>query len=332
MTEVRWGILGTANIAIKHVIPAMLGADRCQVAAIASRNMERAEKVAAALDIPRAYGSYGQLLNDDDIDAVYIPLPNHMHADWAIAAARAGKHILCEKPIALSAAEADLMIAAAEDTGVMLREAFMYQFHPTWLRAKELINNGEIGEVIAIDSWFSYFNDDPNNIRNVLDYGGGALMDIGCYSVHMSRLLFDGEPTAIKAAVRRDADLGVDIATSGVLEFGDKVSIFGCSTRAEPDQRVDIYGTEGRINIEIPFNVPTDRPTRISITSGGKPPEQPGTVTVEFETANQYGLQAEAFAAAILDGAPMPDTGPAAAGNIRVIERIFAAIGPSGWK
>jgi predicted dehydrogenase len=332
MTQVRWGVLGTANIAIKHVIPAMLSADRCLVTAVASRNLERAEKVAAALDIPSAYGSYGQLLNDEDIDAVYIPLPNHMHMDWAIAAARAGKHILCEKPIALSSAEAELMIAAAEDTGVILREAFMYQFHPTWVRAKELIDGGEIGEVIAIDSWFSYFNDDPDNIRNVLDYGGGALMDIGCYCVHLSRLVFGGEPTAIKAAVRRDNGQGVDIATSGVLEFGDQISTFGCSTRAEPDQRVDIYGTEGRINIEIPFNIPIDRPTRMSITAGGRPPEEPGTVTVEFEAVNQYTLQAEAFAAAILDGAPMPDTGSTAVGNIRVIERIFAATGPSGWK
>jgi predicted dehydrogenase len=316
MTTVRWGILGTANIAIKQVIPAVLQADRCEVVAIASRNQHRAEKVAETFGITRAHGSYGQLLNDDEIDAVYIPLPNHMHAEWAISAARAGKHVLCEKPIALSSAEAETMISAARDNGVILREAFMYQFHPAWQRTRELVESGEIGEVVAIDSWFSYFNDDPDNIRNVLDYGGGALMDIGCYCIHVSRLLFGSEPTAIKAAVRRDRQFGVDIVTSGVLEFGDRIATFGCSTRTEPDQRVDIYGTKGRIRI---------------VTAGGEPPVAPATVTLEFETVNQYTLQAEAFAAAVLDGAPMPDTGAAAANNIKVIERVFAATGPSGW-
>ncbi len=309
----------------------MLQAERCEVVAIASRNQHRAEQVAESLGIPRAHGSYGQLLNDDEVDAVYIPLPNHMHAEWSIAAARAGKHVLCEKPIALSSAEAETMIAAAQENEVILREAFMYQFHPTWQRTKELVDNGEIGEIVAIDSWFSYFNDDPSNIRNVLDYGGGALMDIGCYCIHLSRLIFGGEPTAIKAAVRRDPEFGVDIATSGVLEFGDRIATFGCSTRTEPDQRVDIYGTRGRVRIEIPFNIPFDRPTRVFVTAGGEPPVAPETVTLDFPAVNEYTLQAEAFAAAVIDGAAMPDTGTAVAHNIKVIERVFAATGPSGW-
>jgi len=331
MADINWGVLGTARIGIEQVIPALLEADRCKVLAIASRNLGRAEEVAGEFGIERAYGSYGQLLNDNEIDAVYIPLPNHMHAQWSIAAAQAGKHILCEKPIALSSAEAESMVAAAADAGVILREAFMYQFHPAWRRTKELVDSGEIGEVVAIDSWFSFFNDDPTNIRNVLDYGGGGLMDIGCYCIHASRLIFGSEPTAIKAVVRRDSQSGVDIATSGLLEFGDQISTFACSTRTEPDQRVDIYGTDGRITVEIPFNAPSDRPTRIFITAGGKPPEAPATTTLEFDTANQYTLQAEAFAAAVLDGAPMPDTGSKALANIKVIERVFAAAGPSGW-
>jgi len=328
---IRWGILGTAKIARQHVLPAMQAADRCEVVAVASRSQARAEEVSEALGIEKAYGSYGQLLHDGAIDAVYIPLPNHMHAEWSIASARTGKHILCEKPIALTTAEAESMVRAADESGVILREAFMYQFHPTWQRVRELVADGELGDVVAINSWFSFFNNDPNNIRNVLDYGGGALMDVGCYCIHLSRLVFGSEPTATKAIVIRDPKSGVDITTAGMLEFGDHVSSFTCSIRTEPDQRVEIYGTEGHIGIEIPFNIPPDRPTRISVTSGGEPPTDPSVVTLEFGPANQYALQAEAFAAAILDGAAMPDTGADAIGNIRAIERAFAAAGPSGW-
>ncbi len=331
MASVRWGVLSTANIGTELVIPAIQAAERCEVTAIASRSLDTANSVAADLGIANAYGSYGQLLRDPEIDAVYIPLPNHMHADWAVAAAAAGKHILCEKPIALSAAEAETMTAAAEDAGVILREAFMYQFHPTWQRVRELLAADRIGEVLAVDSWFSYFNDDPTNIRNILEYGGGALMDIGCYSVHLSRMIFGGEPTAVKAAIRRDPAMEVDTVTTAILEFGDRVATFGCSTRAEPDQRVDIYGTTGRINVEIPFNIPSDRPTRISVIDGGDPPIAPAAEVIEFAPANQYTLQAEAFAAAVLDGASMPDVGAEAINNIRTVERLFASTGPSGW-
>lgn len=331
MTNVRWGVISTANIGTELVIPAIQAGERCDVVAIASRNLDEANRVAADLGIERAYGSYGQLLHDSDIDAVYIPLPNHMHAEWAIAAAAAGKHILCEKPIALTSAEADSMIAAADEAGVILREAFMYQFHPTWVAAKRLVDEGRIGEVIAVDSWFSYFNDDSTNIRNIVDYGGGALMDIGCYSIHFSRMVLGGEPTAVKAAIRRDPEMGIDVVTTAIMEFGDRFATFGCSIRAEDAQRVDIQGSTGRINIEIPFNIPADRTTRISVYAGGNPPAEPNVEVFEFEPVNQYTLQAEAFAAAVLDGTAMPDTGADAANNLRVIERIFAATGPSGW-
>ncbi len=331
MDRVNWGILSTADIGRTKVVPAIQAETRSVVTAVASRNFESAEEYAAELGIENAYGSYGQLLADPDIDAVYIPLPNHMHAEWTIAAARAGKHVLCEKPIALSSSEAESMVNTCEEAGVIMREAFMYRFHPTWQAARRLIVEGGIGEVIAIDSWFSYFNDDADNIRNILDYGGGALMDIGCYSIHLSRMLFDSEPTGIKASVRRDPASGVDIYTAGVLEFGDRVSTFACSTRAEDDQRVDIYGTTGRVSIEIPFNIPPDHPTRIAVTVGGEPPVAPGTQTIEFEAVDQYTLQAEAFVAAVLDGAELPDSGSDALGNMKTIERVFAAAGPSGW-
>jgi len=331
MGTVNWGILSTAEIGRYKVIPAIQAAERSDVIAIASRDVDTAQVVATELGIETAYGSYGQLLADPEIHAVYIPLPNHMHAEWTIAAARAGKHVLCEKPIALSSAEAETMVTACEEAGVILREAFMYRFHPTWEAVRRLISEGGIGEVIGIDSWFSYFNDDPNNIRNILDYGGGALMDIGCYSIHLSRMLLDSEPTAIKASVRRDPASGVDIYTAGVLEFGDQISTFACSIRAEDDQRVNIYGTTGRVSIEIPFNIPPDRATRIAVTVGGDPPVAPGTQTIEFDPVDQYTLQAEAFVAAVLDDADLPDAGSDALGNIRTVERVFAAAGPSGW-
>lgn len=331
MDSIRWGILSTANIGREQVVPAIQAARRCEVVAVASRSLESASQYAADLGIEKAYGSYGQLLHDPQIDAVYIPLPNHMHAEWAIAAAENGKHVLCEKPIALSSAEAEAMAAAAAGAGLILREAFMYRFHPTWLAARRIIEEGGIGTVTAIDSWFSYFNDDAANIRNILDYGGGALMDIGCYSIHLSRMLAGGEPLSIKASVRRDPAVGVDTLTTAILEFDDFVATFGCSTRNEPDQRVDIYGTKGRISIEIPFNIPIDRPTRISVTAGGNPPTDPNTRVIEFDAVDQYTLQAEAFAAAVLDGEPLPDAGADIVGNIRVVERVFAATGPSGW-
>lgn len=331
MDRVRWGVLSTADIGRQKVIPAIQAEGRSEVVAIASRSLDNAAAAAAELGIERAYGSYGQMLSEPDIDAVYIPLPNHMHAEWTIAAVREGKHVLCEKPIALSSAEAEAMVGAAEDAGVVMREAFMYRFHPTWATARRLIDDGRIGELVAIDSWFSYYNDDPTNIRNVLDYGGGALMDIGCYSIHLSRMLMGSEPTAIKATVRRDPATGVDIYTAGVLEFGELVSTFSCSTRAEDDQRVDIYGTQGRISIEIPFNIPPGIPTRIALTVGGDPPVAPATETFEFEPVDQYTLQAEAFVAAVLDGESVPDSGRDVLGNLRTIERVFAAAGPSGW-
>ena len=230
MESIRWGILSTANIGRQQVVPAIQAADRCEVVAVASRSLEKASAYAAELGIERAYGSYGQLLRDPEIDAVYIPLPNHMHAEWAIAAAENGKHVLCEKPIALSSEEAETMAAAAATAGVVLREAFMYRFHPSWVAARRIVEEGVIGEILAIDSWFSYFNDDAANIRNIAEYGGGALMDIGCYSIHLSRMLTGAEPTSIKASVLRDPELGIDILTTAILEFGNTVATFGCST------------------------------------------------------------------------------------------------------
>jgi predicted dehydrogenase len=325
MSKLRIGVLSTADIAIKKVIPGMRRAARVEVVAIASRDGDQARAVAGRLGIPRAHGSYAALLADPDVDAVYIPLPDHHHAEWTIAAAGAGKHVLCEKPLATTVADAERMAAACDAAGVLLMEAFMYRLHPSWVAAHDLVTSGRIGRLSTVQSWFSYFNDDPANIRNIREFGGGALYDIGCYNVNLSRLLFGSEPTRITASIERDRATGVDVVTSAILDFPDGIATFTCGTRIEPDQRVDIYGTTGRISIGIPFNIPPDRPTRIFVTAGGDPPVAPATEVIEFPAADPYGVEADAFAAAVLDGTPLPFDAADAVANLRVIEGIFAA-------
>ena len=320
---VRWGVLSTARIGVDKVIPATRTAARCEVVAIASRELARAQAAASALGIERAYGSYEALLADPDVDAVYNPLPNDLHAPWTIAAAGAGKHVLCEKPLAMDAAEAERMIAACEEAGVLLMEAFMYRLHPTWEAVRELVISGRIGELRAVQSWFSYFNDDPNDIRNIAASGGGALYDIGCYSVNLSRMLFGTEPVRIQGSVTRDPVMGIDTLTSGILGFADGVATFTCAIRAEPDQRVHIYGANGRISFEIPFNIPPDLPMRVFVTAGGDPPVRPETEVLTFDPANEYTIQAERFAAAVLDRTQVPIPPSDAVGNLRVIEELF---------
>ena len=319
----RWGIVSTADIGVRKVIPAMRSASRCEVVAIASRDLARAERSAAALGIARAFGSYEEVLADPDVDAVYIPLPNHLHAKWTIAAARAGKHVLCEKPLAMTAADAERMISVCEAEGVLLMEAFMYRLHPTWEAVREMTASGRIGELRSVQSWFSYFNDDPTDIRNILEAGGGALYDIGCYSVNLSRMLFAAEPVEVRARVVRDPEMGIDVLTAGLLDFPDGVATFTCSTRAEPDQRVHVYGTRGRISIVIPFNVPPDLPTRVFVAAGGDPPVRPDVETLTFDPTDPYAIQAERFARAVLDGTPTPIPPADAVANLRVIEEIL---------
>ena len=325
MATTRWGILSTADIGRRKVIPGLLRADRVEVLGIASRDESQARTVAGELGIPRSYGSYEALLADPDIDVVYIPLPNHLHFEWTMAAARAGKHVLCEKPIALTADDAQRMVNVAANEGVRLMEAFMYRLHPSWEAVRQIVHSGQIGQIRSIDSFFSYYNDDPNNIRNQLDAGGGALYDIGCYCINLSRLLFDGEPTGISAVVHREPVTGVDVLSSALLEFPTGTATFTCATRIEPDQRVHVYGTKGRISVEIPFNIPPDRPTRIFVTAGGDPPVAPATETITFDTTDPYTVEGERFAAAILDGLPTPVPAEDAVANLRVIEAVFAA-------
>lgn len=323
MAELRWGILSTADIGRTKVVPAMQRAARTRIVAVASRDVERGREYAKQLSIPKVHASYEELLADPEVDAVYIPMPNNLHAEWAMAAARAKKHVLCEKPLAMNAAEAARIVAVAEQEGVVLAEAFMYRLHPSWQKVREIVASGRIGRLSAVQSWFGYYNDDSANIRNIVESGGGALYDVGCYCVNLSRMLFDGEPHRVIGSVVRDPALGVDVLTSGLLEFDQGTATFMCSTRTETDQRVHIYGTKGRITIGIPFNIPPDRPTEIYVTAGGNPPVEPATETIKFEAADPYTVQAEFFAAAVLDGTPMPFPPSDAIANMRVIDLLF---------
>ena len=323
--RVRWGVLGCASIATHKVIPAMQRSERCDVVAIASRDAALATSTAREVGIPRAYGSYDSLLADDDIEAVYIPLPNHLHAEWTLRAAAAGKHVLCEKPLAMSAAEAAEMVDGCAAAGVLLMEAFMYRLHPLWQRVRSLVDDHDIGELRAIQTFFSYHNVDPTNIRNIADYGGGALMDIGCYPINVARWMFGGEPDGIVATVRRDGRFGTDVLTSAILDFGGRHATFTCSTQGEDDQRVHLVGTAGRLFVEIPFNIPPDRPTRIVRAAGGDPPVAPDLQLIEVPAADQYGVQGDAFSTAVREGSGVPIPPTDAIGNLAVIEHILAA-------
>ena len=243
----RWGVLGVAKIATAKVIPAMQQGSWCDVAAIASRDGDKARAAAADLGVPRAYGSYDELLADPDIEAVYNPLPNHLHVPWSIRALDAGKHVLCEKPIGLSVAEAVELKAARDGTGRIVQEAFMVRTHPQWLRAHALVRGGRIGALRSIAGYFSYFNRDPANIRNMQDIGGGALMDIGCYLIHTSRLIFEAEPRRVIALIDRDPDMKIDRLTSIVMDFDRGHAIGTCSTQVAAYQRMHLIGTAGRI-------------------------------------------------------------------------------------
>ncbi len=315
--KIRWGVLGVAAIATKKVIPAMQNCTLAEVAGIASRDLGKAEEAAAGLGIRKAYGSYEALLADPEIDAVYNPLPNHLHVPWSIKAAEAGKHVLCEKPIAMSSAECRDLMAARDRTGVKIGEAFMVRLHPQWLRTRAIVHSGRIGELRSILGFFSYYNTNPGNIRNVPEFGGGGVMDIGCYPIHISRWIFGEEPVKVMAAVELDAVLKTDRLASAILEFPSGQSIFTCSTQLAPYQRMQFFGTKGRVEVEIPFNAPPDGPVRIFIEDGA------GIEIEEFAACDQYTLQGDAFSRAIEENTLVPVTLEDALGNMEAIEKVL---------
>jgi predicted dehydrogenase len=329
--KIRWGVLSTAAIGMKKVLPAMQHGQYCSIVAIASRHFSKAKEAAAALGIPVAYGSYEELLADPKIDAIYNPLPNHLHVPWTIKAAEAGKHVLCEKPLSLSAAEAETLLAVRSRTLVKIGEAFMIRSTAQWLRLRQLLDEGRIGELSSITGFFSYFNINPANIRNRADIGGGALMDIGCYLIHASRYAFAQEPTRVVALIDRDPQMHTDRLTSAILDFPGGHSIFTCSTQLIPYQRIHFLGTRGRIEIEIPVNAPFDRPTQLFIDSTGDLSGS-GIATETFSASDQYTLQGDAFSKAILDDTEVPVPIEDAIANMAVIDAIFRSAESCQWE
>jgi predicted dehydrogenase len=324
--KVRWGVLSTARIGTEKVIPAMQSGRYCEIAAIASRDLDRARAAADRLGIPKAYGSYEELLADPGIDAIYNPLPNHLHVPWSLRALEAGKHVLCEKPIALTAAEAQkLLDAARERPQLKVMEAFMYRHHPQWQRARQLVADGRIGELRTIQSFFSYHNPDPANIRNIAKFGGGGLLDIGCYTISLSRFIFGAEPRRVCGIMEYDPRFKTDRLTSGVLDFGRGTSTFTCATQLTPYQRVNIFGTEGRVEIEIPFNAPSDRPCRMWHQHGSEIHE------IVLDVCNQYTIQGDLFSQAVLDDTPVPTPLEDAVANMRVIEALVQSARRGTW-
>lgn len=318
MKKIKWGILSTAKIARKHVIPAMQLGAYTEVTGIASRNKQRAIAIAVEFKIPIAYGAYEDLLADENIDAIYNPLPNHLHVPWTLKALETGKHVLCEKPIALNADEAQQLNDAAQKyPHLKVMEAFMYRFHPQWIQAKSWVDAGKIGKLKSVDTLFAYFNDDPDNIRNKPDIGGGGLMDIGCYCISVPRYLFGNEPVSVKGEIEIDPELGVDRMASGVLKFKNGLATFTCSTQMSAHQNVKIIGEKGSLEIPVPFNPPNDVPTNIYITVEGK------TEKHEIPASNHYTNQGDAFSKAILEDTPVPTPLDDAVANMKVIDAVF---------
>jgi predicted dehydrogenase len=327
---VRWGVLGAASIAVDKVIPAMRACERSQVVAIASRDRAKADAAAKALGIPRAYGSYEELIADPDVEAIYNPLPNHLHVPWSVRAAAAGKHVLCEKPIALSAAEARELRDARDRAGVLIGEAFMVRTHPQWLGVRTLVESGRIGELRLIVGHFSYFRRDPNDIRSRADWGGGALLDIGCYPITLSRWLFNAEPLEVTGQLEHDPDLGIDRLGSALLRFPKGQAAFTCSGQLAPHQRMQILGTTARIEVEIPFNAPPDRVCRILVDDGTQFAGGSAEV-IEFPATDQYAVQADRFSDAIRGRGAVPVSIEDAIANMAVIDAIFEAAEGRRW-
>jgi predicted dehydrogenase len=330
MKPVRWGVLSTARIGRTKVVPAMMKSSLCEIVAVASRNAAAAQDMATELGIPRSYGSYEELLAAPDIEAIYNPLPNHLHVPMTLAATKAGKHVLCEKPIALDAAEALQLREAASQ--VLIGEAFMIRHHPQWIRALDIVRSGAIGELRAIDALFSYYNDDPENIRNRSDIGGGALLDIGCYAVVSARTLFEADPTRVIALVDRDPVFGTDRLSSGLLDFGaGRHLTFSVSTQLVPYQRVQALGTRGRLEIQIPFNAPADEVTRIFVDSGDQHGDRTAHM-IELPACDQYRLQGEDFSRAVRGEAPLVFGIEDAIMNMNILDALRRSESTGTWE
>jgi predicted dehydrogenase len=327
MKKVKWGIISTANIGVAKVIPGMLKSQNLEVVAISSRNLKTAQAWAKKLGIPKAYGSYEEMLNDPEIEAVYNPLPNHLHVPLTMKAAKARKHVLCEKPVALDAREAKKLKTAPR--GILIAEAFMVRHNPQWIEARKRVMKGEIGDVRAIQCLFSYFNRDPKNVRNDAKIGGGGLMDIGCYPITISRFIFGAEPTRVMGVFDRDPNFKTDRTMGGLADFGKGRHLsFTISTQLAPYQRVNIVGTKGRIEIEIPFNAPPNKPNRIFIQGM----EMNKGEWKSLPVSDQYMMQAEAFGRAVRKSEKLVWGADDAIQNMKIIDAFFKSEKSGKWE
>lgn len=331
MEKVSWGVLGVSKMAVERTIPAMQQGLLSRIDAIASRDSARAEACARQLGILKSYGSYEALLADPAIEAIYNPLPNNLHVAWTEKALQAGKHVLCEKPLAMNAAEAERLAAAQQRSGRLVMEGFMVRFHPQWLRVRELIASGRIGAVRAAQGVVTYNNPDPANIRNIVEVGGGGIMDIGCYMIYFARLVFGTEPRQVIGRMERDPAMKTDRLASAILDFPQGQATFLCSTQLARTQRFQVLGASGHITIEIPINAPPDRACRI-IVDDGRDVLGSGAEIVELPVCNQYTLQGDAFSACIREGTKPPVTLADSILNMRVIDALFRSEKSCGWE
>ena len=332
MDKVKWGVLSTAKIGLTQVVPALQASEHATVAAIASRGQGAAQAAAVSLGIPKAYGSYEELLADPEIEVVYNPLPNHLHLTWSLKALEAGKHVLCEKPLTLDAGEAAKLAEASSRAGRLVAEAFMVRHHPQWRLVKEIAGSGRIGEVRAVQTVFSYFNSDPSNIRNRADMGGGGLYDIGCYAINTARYLLDGEPERVMGLFDTDPALGIDRLMSGIAAFpGHRHLSFTCATQLSPCQHVRVLGTRGRIEVAVPFNAPSGAPTHIAVDDG-RDLVGGGREEIEIAPCDQYTLQGDAFSRAVRGEEPLEWGIADAVLNMRVIDAFFRSARSAGWE
>jgi predicted dehydrogenase len=327
---VRWGVISTARIGWEKVLPGMMKSKDIEIRAISSRTLPTAKKWAKKLGIPVAYGSYEDMLDDPDIEVVYNPLPNHLHVPLTLAAAAKGKHVLCEKPISLTVAEAEKLRSAPG--GILIGEAFMVRQHPQWLKARQIAQSGKLGTLRAIQCFFSYHNTDPKNVRNIADIGGGALYDIGCYPIVTSRFIFGAEPQRVSAIIDRDPNFRTDRTTSAILDYGDgRQMTFTVSTQAVPYQRVNIFGTKGRLEVEIPFNAPQGGAMRLWLDDGKKLGDASAKM-IRIDKADQYHLQGEYFSRVVRGKEKLAYGVEDAILQARVIAAVFRAAESGKWE
>lgn len=326
MKKIRFGVLGVSNHFYKRIALPLNETDNCEVYAIASREVSKAKVAGEEFGIPVSDLNYEELINHDEVDAIYIPQPNHLHAEWTIKALEAGKPVLCEKPLAMDAQEANQMADVSKRLNIPLMEGFMYRFHPLWQHIRNLIRTNQIGQINSVHTIFTYNNPSSSNIRNIKEFGGGALMDIGCYAISVPRFLFGSEPDKVMATMEEHPEFGTDMHTTALMQFGSANASFFVSTASEPFQKVEIIGTAGTITVHVPFNTYVDTPSTITVSTGQ------GAREVEFPICDPYGLMFDAFSSALIDQKPVPVPIEDAINNMKVIDAVVKSAKSGKWE